>query len=78
MLACLIALRLARGYTALQNSHVPTGSPMTASQRPLALAGRHHDRQLFADRYLDETLLRRDAWLALIPDAAAYAGGCQG
>jgi len=43
---------------------------MTASQLPLALAQRHHNRQLFADRYLDETLPRRDAWLALIAEAA--------
>ena len=43
---------------------------MTASQLPLALVQRHHNRQLFADRYLDETLPRRDAWLALIAEAA--------
>lgn len=43
---------------------------MSASQLPLALAQRHHNRQLFADRYLDETLPRREAWLALITEAA--------
>ncbi len=43
---------------------------MTASQLPLALAQRHHNRQLFADRYLDETLPRRKAWLDLIDEAA--------
>jgi hypothetical protein len=43
---------------------------MPASQLPLALAQRHYNRQLFADRYLDETLPRRDAWLALIAEAA--------
>jgi hypothetical protein len=43
---------------------------MSASQLPLALAQRHHNRQLFADRYLDETLPRREAWLALIGEAA--------
>jgi hypothetical protein len=43
---------------------------MTASQLPLALAQRHHNRQLFADRYLDETLPRRAAWLALAVEAA--------
>ena len=43
---------------------------MSASQLPLALAQRHHNRQLFADRYLDETLPRRNAWLDLIDEAA--------
>jgi hypothetical protein len=43
---------------------------MSASQLPLALAQRHHNRQLFADRYLDETLPRRNTWLDLV-DAAA-------
>jgi hypothetical protein len=43
---------------------------MTASQLPLALAQRHHNRQLFADRYLDETLPHRSAWLDLVGAAA--------
>ncbi|MBX0328120.1 hypothetical protein K2Z83_10565, partial [Oscillochloris sp. ZM17-4] len=43
---------------------------MSASQLPLALAQRHYNRQLFADRYLDETLPRRDAWLDLADEAA--------
>ena len=42
---------------------------MTASQLPLALAQRHYNRQLFADRYLDDTLPSRPAWHALV-DAA--------
>ena len=43
---------------------------MSVAQLPLALAQRHHNRQLFADRYLDETIPRREAWLALIAEAA--------
>ncbi|NTW02534.1 MAG: N-6 DNA methylase, partial [Oscillochloris sp.] len=43
---------------------------MSTSQLPLALARRHYNRQLFADRYLDEILPRRGAWLDLV-DAAA-------
>ena len=43
---------------------------MSISQLPLALAQRHHNRQLFADRYLDETLPRRGAWLDLLDEAA--------
>ncbi|NJN15147.1 MAG: hypothetical protein HC822_02020 [Oscillochloris sp.] len=43
---------------------------MSASQLPLALTQRHYNRQLFADRYLDETLPRRDAWLDLAPESA--------
>ena len=43
---------------------------MSVSQLPLALAQRHHNRQLFADRYLDQTLPRRGAWLDLGDEAA--------
>ena len=43
---------------------------MSASQLPLALAQFHHNRQLFADRYLDETLPRRSAWLDVVDEAA--------
>jgi hypothetical protein len=43
---------------------------MTASQLPLALAQRHHNRQLFADRFLDKTLPDRPAWQALAVEAA--------
>lgn len=42
---------------------------MSASQLPLALAQRNHNHQLFADRYLDETLPRRDAWFSLMSEA---------
>ena len=43
---------------------------MPASQLSLALAQRHHNRQLFADRYLDTTLPARPAWQALAAEAA--------
>lgn len=43
---------------------------MTSPQLPLALAPRHYNRQLFADRYLDLTLPQREAWLALRDEAA--------
>nr|WP_044200367.1 hypothetical protein [Oscillochloris trichoides] len=36
---------------------------------PLALVQRHTNSQLFADRYLDEILPRRDAWRDLITEA---------
>ncbi|WP_129629880.1 Eco57I restriction-modification methylase domain-containing protein [Candidatus Oscillochloris fontis] len=42
---------------------------MSASQLPLALVQHHANRQLFADRYLNETLPRRDAWRDLIAEA---------
>ena len=42
---------------------------MLASQLPLALAQFHHNRQLFADRYLDQTLPRRSAWRDLVDEA---------
>ncbi len=38
-------------------------------QLPLALAQRHYNRQLFADRYLDVTLPQRPEWLALADEA---------
>lgn len=44
---------------------------MTASQLPLALAQRHYNRQLFADRFLDTTLPARPAWQELLPEGAA-------
>ncbi|WP_129670827.1 Eco57I restriction-modification methylase domain-containing protein [Candidatus Chloroploca sp. Khr17] len=42
---------------------------MSAAQLSLALAQRHHNRQLFADRYLDVTLPQREEWLALRAEA---------
>lgn len=43
---------------------------MTVSQLELALARRHHNRQLFAERHLDEALPRRQAWRDLAAEAA--------
>jgi hypothetical protein len=50
---------------------------MDASQLPLALAQRHRNRQLFADRYLDQTLPRRPAWKALEAEAAPVLSNVQ-
>ncbi|PDV97491.1 hypothetical protein A9Q02_18025 [Candidatus Chloroploca asiatica] len=44
-------------------------TPMSAAQLSLALAQRHYNRQLFADRYLDVTLPQREDWLALRAEA---------
>ncbi|RRR71913.1 MAG: hypothetical protein EI684_10840 [Candidatus Viridilinea halotolerans] len=43
---------------------------MSTPQLSLALAQRHNNHQLFADRYLDVTLPQREAWLALRTEAA--------
>lgn len=51
-------------------SHGIQTSIMSITQLPLTLDRRHHNRHLFADRYLDVTLPQRAAWLALRDEAA--------
>jgi hypothetical protein len=43
---------------------------MTDTQLPLALAPRHDNQQLFADRYLNDLLPERPAWRDLVAEAA--------
>ncbi len=42
---------------------------MPDTQSPLILAQRHHNHQLFADRYLDVTLPGAHAWSGLLDEA---------